>query len=97
MGESITTRLDVPYNQHPDTRAKAVRALIQRGATDIIEILGLAEPATPAPAAAPSAEPRPTCDICNNPLPKLGICRRSQLCREKAPSLAEAKRRAARP
>lgn len=90
MGESITTRLDEPYARQPETLAAAARYLTRTGNADVLEILGLADP-TPEP-----VDPG-TCGICNNPLPKLGICRRSQLCREKAPALSEAKRRAARP
>lgn len=77
MGESITTRLDEPYNQQPETRAAAVRVLTRTGNADLLEILGLAEPTPPAP------KPDGFCAQ-GHQLPSHGVCRRSRQCRADA-------------
>jgi hypothetical protein len=76
MGESITTRLDMPYNQQPATRAKAVRVMQRLGASDLIEVLGLDDtPATPTEPGTPTG--RNTCPTCHQPLNADGrACRR---------------------
>ena len=43
MSDSLTTRLDVPYAQQPETRAAAVRYLERTGNADVAVILGLVE------------------------------------------------------
>jgi hypothetical protein len=83
MGESITTRLDIPYNQQPATRAKAVRVMQRLGAADLIEALGLDD--TP-----PPPEPARTginlgggslrCSKCRQRTRADGICRRKTRC-----------------
>jgi hypothetical protein len=77
VGESITTRLDAPYGQQPETRAAAVRVLTRLGAADVIEILGLDDIPTAGdtPAAVPAG--RNTCASCHRPLNADGrACRR---------------------
>jgi hypothetical protein len=86
MGESITTRLDAPYGQQPETRAAAVRVMQRLGATDLIEILGLDD--------TPAEDPN-LCPDCQQPLDSTGRPCRRRSCptgRERRPS-----RRAARP
>ncbi|GIE75776.1 hypothetical protein Aph02nite_17260 [Actinoplanes philippinensis] len=85
MGESITTRLDEPYNQQPETRAAAVRVLTRTGNADLIEILGLDD--TP-----PPPDPVRTginmgggslrCSKCRQRTRADGICRRKTRCGE---------------
>jgi hypothetical protein len=43
MSDSVTTRLDAPYAQQPETRAAAVRALVRLGAADLLDMLGLVD------------------------------------------------------
>lgn len=74
MSDSVTTRLDAPYAQQPETRAAAVRALVRLGAADLLEILGLVEPAPVAP------KPVAHCPR-GHVLPSHGVCRRSEDCR----------------
>lgn len=43
MSDSLTTRLDTPYAQQPETRAAALRYLERTGNLDVATILGLVD------------------------------------------------------
>lgn len=43
MSDSLTTRLDTPYAQQPETRAAAVRYLERTGNLDVAMALGLVD------------------------------------------------------
>lgn len=73
MSDSVTTKLDVPYGQQPETRAAAVRVLERLGAIDLIEMLGLGD----VPESTEPAGDRPLCRNCNRPVALDGRCRRS--------------------
>jgi hypothetical protein len=76
VSDSVTTKLDVPYGQQPETRAAARRVLARRGAADLFDILGLVDP-EPAPRFADDG--RRLCPNCGQPLPSDGrtSCRRA--------------------
>jgi len=83
MGESITTRLDEPYNQQPATRAAAVRVLQRLGAADLIEILGLDDtppPPGPTPTGTNHGDGTLRCSKCRHRTRADGICRRKTNC-----------------
>lgn len=82
MSDSITTHLDAPYGQQPETRAAARRVLDRLGATDLLDMLGLDDTPPPEPA------PIVTCPTCRNIAPKHGVCRRSRQCRADAEKAA---------
>ncbi|WP_045746409.1 hypothetical protein [Actinoplanes rectilineatus] len=75
MGDSITTRLGLPYAQQPETRAAAVAYLARTNNADLLEVLGLidAEPSQFA------EDGRRLCPACEKPLPGDGRagCRRN--------------------
>lgn len=43
MSGNLETQLDMPYVRQPETRALAVRGLIRRDASDLLEMLGLVD------------------------------------------------------
>jgi hypothetical protein len=71
-------QLDSAPTVTSETRDAARRVLTRLGATDLLDILGLDDPAPPSPA------PIVTCPICRNIAPKHGVCRRSRQCRAEA-------------
>lgn len=83
MGESITTRLDMPYNQHPDTRAAAVRVMRRLGAVDLVEVLGLDDtppPPDPVRTGVLMGGSSLQCSKCKQRTRADGICRRKTRC-----------------
>lgn len=74
VGDSITTQLDDTVRVSAATRAKAIANMRRLGAADLLEILGLAEPAPVAP------KPVEHCPK-GHVLPSHGVCRRSEDCR----------------
>ncbi|WIM97825.1 hypothetical protein ACTOB_001379 [Actinoplanes oblitus] len=81
-GGNITTRLDEPYAQQPETRVAATAYLERTGNADLLAVLGLAaeqpHPKIPAAPVASGLCPR------GHKLPKHGVCRKSEACREAA-------------
>lgn len=43
MSGDLQTQLDMPYARQPETRAAALRALLERGAADLVDMLGLGD------------------------------------------------------
>lgn len=90
MADSITTRLGLPYNQQPETRAQAVRVLNRLGAADLIEVLGLDDDQPSGSRFA--SDGRRLCPACEYPLPTDGRagCRRNEC--ERGPKSRGARR-----
>lgn len=76
MSDSLTTRLDVPYAQQPETRAAARRYLERSGNADVIAILGL-DDAQPDPPAYESRGGKLYCRVCERRVQSDGVCRRA--------------------
>jgi uncharacterized protein YbaR (Trm112 family) len=49
MSGDLQTQLDMPYARQPEVRAAAVQALIERGAGDLLKMLGLDDAADEGP------------------------------------------------
>lgn len=77
MSDSVTTKLDVPYGQQPETRAAARRVLDRLGAADLIDVLGLVDNTEPAKRFADDG--RRLCPDCGKPFPSddRAKCRRN--------------------
>lgn len=77
MTDNLVTELDRTSIPTPKAQADALAYMIRNGHGDLAEMLGLVEPAD-----------RPTtpgrCPLCDNPLPKHGVCRKRIVCRAAA-------------
>lgn len=81
MTDFLTTELARPSDD-PGTQAKAIVYLWRTGNLDLLAALGLDAALN---ARRGPAKPKPTrCPICDNKLPKHGVCRKRQACREAA-------------
>ena len=76
-GDHLTTKTGLPATTAA-IRADAAAYLTRTGNADLIEVLGLADPAPAVPVE------RGTCPICGNRLPSHGVCRKRLTCRAAA-------------